>query len=332
VRLSDGRIVIANAGVELRFYDAQGRHQRTVGRKGRGPGEFQRIDHLLRTAGDTLMVWDAGLGPVSIFAPSGDLVRTRRIDPDLVMRTIGYTRATEALTPLPDGSFILHVQQRADPHEVGVPEGVIVRSPIGMFKFAPDLSRVDSLGWWDGGLPQMYLKIGGQAVYKTVPVTTHIRLGVGGDPLRIVVGNGDPYELRVFTLDGRLERVIRNLIPATPIPSEELDRIAQQHDDYCRQQAGGTFASHCADMRRVRDAMPRQTHYPPFNGFTVDSEGSLWVRAPGRGIDIFDPSGAWLGTRSVPGLILDIGRDYVLTIASDSLGVQRVKLYDVQRN
>jgi hypothetical protein len=46
--------------------DAAGRHLQRVGRKGWGPGEFQRPDHLLRLAGDTIAVWDAA-GPVSLF-------------------------------------------------------------------------------------------------------------------------------------------------------------------------------------------------------------------------------------------------------------------------
>src|SRR5690606_16795253 len=43
-RLGDGRIVVANSGThELRFYDAQGRHLRSVGREGEGPGEFRGL-------------------------------------------------------------------------------------------------------------------------------------------------------------------------------------------------------------------------------------------------------------------------------------------------
>ncbi len=40
-RLSDGRIAVANAGsLELRYYDAEGKHLFSTGREGGGPGEF----------------------------------------------------------------------------------------------------------------------------------------------------------------------------------------------------------------------------------------------------------------------------------------------------
>ncbi|MFQ5702894.1 MAG: hypothetical protein ACE5HT_02620 [Gemmatimonadales bacterium] len=44
IRLSDGRIVIANAGTqELRFYDPDGMYDATTGGAGDGPGEFRNI-------------------------------------------------------------------------------------------------------------------------------------------------------------------------------------------------------------------------------------------------------------------------------------------------
>src|SRR5688572_20810198 len=41
---SDGRFIVVNSGTsELRFYDASGRRYSAVGRRGEGPGEYQRI-------------------------------------------------------------------------------------------------------------------------------------------------------------------------------------------------------------------------------------------------------------------------------------------------
>ncbi|MCZ6857663.1 MAG: hypothetical protein O7F70_06650, partial [Gemmatimonadetes bacterium] len=49
VRLSDGRLVVANAGsYELRFYTASGTYQTHAGRQGGGPGEFERISWIQR--------------------------------------------------------------------------------------------------------------------------------------------------------------------------------------------------------------------------------------------------------------------------------------------
>lgn len=41
LRLSDGRIVVANGATsEIRWYDGEGQHLATAGRKGQGPGEY----------------------------------------------------------------------------------------------------------------------------------------------------------------------------------------------------------------------------------------------------------------------------------------------------
>jgi hypothetical protein len=72
----DGHIVIANAGTaELRFFDRSGRHIRTVGGQGGGPGEYRRPSHLMVGPGDTLLVWDAGISSVSFLEPDGTFIR-----------------------------------------------------------------------------------------------------------------------------------------------------------------------------------------------------------------------------------------------------------------
>ncbi|HVH13587.1 MAG TPA: hypothetical protein VM759_11065, partial [Longimicrobium sp.] len=72
VRLSNGHIVLANRGTnELRYYDAHGRHVRTAGRDGDGPGEFRWID-AIANAGDTALVWDAFARRLSRFDDTGD--------------------------------------------------------------------------------------------------------------------------------------------------------------------------------------------------------------------------------------------------------------------
>jgi hypothetical protein len=55
LRLDDGRIVVADGQAnELRWFDAAGRHLKTAGRKGGGPGEFDGLHALLRLPGDSV--------------------------------------------------------------------------------------------------------------------------------------------------------------------------------------------------------------------------------------------------------------------------------------
>ena len=70
--LSDGRIVVGDgAARELRFFSPNGVHQRTVGRRGSGPGEYNELSGVLVTPGDTLLVPDRRNPRMNRVAPDG---------------------------------------------------------------------------------------------------------------------------------------------------------------------------------------------------------------------------------------------------------------------
>src|SRR5687767_4105799 len=52
-------LVIANRGDELRFYDSGGRHRRTTGRSGDGPGEFRAITWLGPSRDSSVIAYDS---------------------------------------------------------------------------------------------------------------------------------------------------------------------------------------------------------------------------------------------------------------------------------
>jgi hypothetical protein len=273
----DGHIVIANAGTaELRFFDRSGRHIRTVGGQGGGPGEYRRPSHLMVGPGDTLLVWDAGISSVSLLEPDGTFIRRDPLEAPRMLDVIGWDYATEGLTPLPDRSFVLHAQPRGSPHELGMQPGVVDRPPVGFFRFSPDLSRVDSLGWY-GGLAQMYLMIDGQAAYATTLVTSHARVAGGGDPLVIYAGDGDPYQIAAFDTAGNLQRIIRRLTPPIPISDSARQRLLAEREDWRDDPYGFR-----ARMRRVEAAMPVQTHYPGYWYLFADRLAYVWVYGPRR--------------------------------------------------
>ncbi|HSL71434.1 MAG TPA: 6-bladed beta-propeller [Longimicrobiales bacterium] len=77
VRLTDGRIVVLNAGTaELRFYDGTGKFLFKSGRKGSGPGEFRVPARLYYTHQDSLLVFDQFQDRESHFDTSGKFTGT----------------------------------------------------------------------------------------------------------------------------------------------------------------------------------------------------------------------------------------------------------------
>jgi hypothetical protein len=58
-RQAEGTIVVADCqSGELRFFDIAGRSLRSVGRRGKGPGEFAFLRRILPLGGDTLAAHD----------------------------------------------------------------------------------------------------------------------------------------------------------------------------------------------------------------------------------------------------------------------------------
>ena len=81
-RMEDGRLVVVNRGSqELLMFGRDGEFLRSVGRRGEGPGEFMDPVELDFVAGDSIVVWDWGLGRIVLFGPDGSHGRSFRLQP-----------------------------------------------------------------------------------------------------------------------------------------------------------------------------------------------------------------------------------------------------------
>ena len=77
-RLPTGGVVIASAlRNNVQFFDERGRHVKSIGRKGQGPGEFDGVD-VLRRVGDTLVVTDMR-DAIHRFTLDGRYVRSEQV-------------------------------------------------------------------------------------------------------------------------------------------------------------------------------------------------------------------------------------------------------------
>lgn len=80
----DHEFVVAEASTsKLHFYELEtGRFLRSVGRRGRGPGEYEAIAWM-RRSGDSLYVFDRALRRLSVLSQSGGLLRSLQLtDPE----------------------------------------------------------------------------------------------------------------------------------------------------------------------------------------------------------------------------------------------------------
>ena len=57
---------------EIRMYDSTGAYIRQIGRKGAGPGEYDRLNGLSVRQDGKLVAWDAGNARVNVYSPDGE--------------------------------------------------------------------------------------------------------------------------------------------------------------------------------------------------------------------------------------------------------------------
>ena len=336
-RLEDGRVAVLSRGNrQLYLFEPTGELSRVMGREGRGPGEFGGPAELQYLRPDTLAVWDSWFGPVSYFHADGDLIRTRSVDLGKVMGAANGVTAESRRIPLADGGFVT-MGGEEDP-TLQPSTGTAVRSPIE-FVLVDQEHATRTLGVWEGE-EVVPVDIGG----VLLPSFTFLDafLAAGAAPPSIYIADGTRDEIRQFSFDGRLVRIIRRSTARVPV-SEEGHRVWVTH----LATAHGAIGLKDLGELLLR-AIPKRDFHPPVAGLFVDPEGFLWVSGWSAsevgGPDlwsVFSPEGRWLGVLPAPRLKVPchwylnpcwMGTDFFLAVGRDELGRERVEGYRIRRH
>jgi hypothetical protein len=318
-RLSDGRIVVANGGTqELRVFDPTGRHLRTTGRKGEGPGEFLAPGVLTVLPGDSVAVYDWNLQRMSVFDPAGTFVRSFALQHSAgVAFPIGR---------FAQGSWLLQPGFTFSPGGTGT---TVVRDTSQLLVFGPDGAMRDSAGRWIG--PDFYIQSEAQhASAVSLPFGRRTAVAVTGD--RFYTGYTERYEIVRRDVGGAVDLVIRVRRADVPLAAADIDA-------HKARQLSDADAQWRPRLERLYQDIPFPATLPAFDDLQVDPEGNLWVLEAGRPADeqrrwaVFDPDGKLLGAIATPPAvsIREVGRDYLLGTWSDDLDVEHVRVYRLDR-
>ncbi|MCC6929156.1 MAG: hypothetical protein IT359_09220 [Gemmatimonadaceae bacterium] len=328
VRLGDGRVVVGDASTnELRVFDQSGDLVRKLGRKGRGPGEFDGLLKLVRVA-DTVGAVDRA-GRLQIFAPDGSLLRS-------VARPAFRVGALAF-----QGSYFADWTLLA----FGYPE-------------PPDMTRSRSIAPMTVGLVSPDGR--DQRIIDTLPGVEVVRSG-GGPPLPVqfapqsylvVAGEracgGYPltWEVKCFDRTGRLvSRTVRD-VPRAPLSGEAR---AFHESETMR----GMRSAPKAQQDEVRE-MLRLTQYAPtapaYGRLIGNGAGEVWIApfdhrsammtaelhptgSAAQRWSVVGRDGRWLADVQLPArfALLDAGADYVAGIQRDADDVERVVVYRLLR-
>lgn len=321
-RLSDGTIVVANAGThELRAFSESGEHRWSAGRQGEGPGEFRSLTWMDRLGGDSLLSFDQRLDRLTIHDGNGNLVRTFKVG------NAGDAGAFPRL-PLQDGRLFASARTIFQAGQLET--GVRADSTLGlMFSMTGEL--LDTVGVFPG--TESYLETDGRSItVMEYPFGRSTHYATSGSHLH--VGHNAAYEVRTYSARGGLERVIRRRGVEKAITAALLnDRIAEIL-------AGIESDAYRQRVEQAYDDLPtREGRLPAYSALAADADGYLWVRdypeprEAGNEWDVFGPDGRWLGSVEIPpGLdVIEIGTGYVLGVWESELGVEQVRSYPLSR-
>jgi hypothetical protein len=324
-RLSDGRIVVANGGThELRFYDGGGAYVSAVGREGGGPGEFRGISVLEVGRDDSIYVFDRGLQRASNFDAHGQLVRDLRVPSSIAPLDYVGRFADERWYARNDELF-----------DSGTP-GPIRRETARYVALDAAFER-DSLITELPGTMWVAFRAFGDVGFREAPFSPSPLHDVFGNCLYVVAG--DEFDVRIFSGDGRLLRVVRNA--GEPQSVSEAHRTAWI-DDFINNLGAEIPEAVRAELPRVLEQIPTPDVLPVYNDLVVDAHAYIWLQeytpqsatsrwwsAAGRWWIVLSPTGELLGRVEMPVAleVYEIGPDYVLGRWLDDIGEEFVRVY-----
>lgn len=264
---------------EIRIFDENGEHVRTLGGPGEGPGELGPPIGMAVDPDDRVWAADMGNNRYTLWDRDGEVVTTRSRPVTL------WPYAWDAGF---DGDRLLeHTQIEGDPGDgtwgflrVSASGDVPVDSlPTPPVDHQPESYEVRD----DQG-----------AMFTAVPFapSEHRAVGRAGEHW---FGVSDAYRLYRAGLDGDTLRIVERRHEPVPVASEEVTEFAERERTQQMEERGAEI-----DLDRIPDVKP------PFEQVIVAGDGHLWVRtALPHGeertrFDVFDPEGRYLGAVRAP--------------------------------
>jgi hypothetical protein len=306
---SDGRVHVADPQARnIRVFSPDGTFLRSVGGPGEGPGEFGHISGLA-VAPEGIAALDGSLNRVTVFGPAGEVVRTVRLQRPSSVFEHNAPMAFDS-----DGRFFDRARlSRPDADSVGV--AIYELSGDGVKTVILLVIERDQVMLEKGGAAYM-------AIPRPFAPEPSIAFGPDGE---VFLSRGDEYWIQEFSPGGERVRVIRRSVQPTAITGHERDSVF-------------TFISE--SFEAVGAALPPATRFPEFRPairrMIVDSDRHLWVlrgedaSAEGVNWSVHNPDGLYLGDVLLPDMVVfHIGREFVVGVTSDELGVQRALILPI---
>ena len=312
-RLSDGSVAVADRyAAEIRIYDREGRHLRSMGRSGEGPGEFRNPFGLWVTSGDTLWAGDYRPWRYNVFTAEGELVRQVNLKP-------GYQNPSRGGGVL-DSGFTINVRRR------------LGRKP----DFSERESYFVEIHDPSGNLTDGPLRILGprQGTIRGGPSTLRTSELFGSSPdidalvSTIALVHGSRPE--VLLLDQKLgvKMIIRYNDPGQNVTNAHV----RAWRDNLRERRGRGWSEY--DDAAISPDRPVADTFPYISSVKIGRDGRIWINRydlPGeeRGWLAYGADGRFVcHLAAMPGITREFGADYVLLEFEE--GTPTVRMHELK--
>lgn len=325
-RLSDGRIVVADASHRLRVYGPDGTYRYTIGGKGGGPGEFRGIGSVQVLEGDSILVRDSWFDRTSVFGPGGTLGRM------FSFATPGEGASSARLMDyLGAGVFLLGDARGWAPAQT---EPGVRREPFTAYLADRDGRILAEIGTFPG--PAMLFITreihGGPGLTVTGALFSR-DTELAGHRDRVYVGDTAVPEVIAYDLEGTVVDTIDTGLPVRPVDDDAVARAL------ATRLVGIEDANRRREMRRIYREMPHPETLPVYSRLEVDAVGLLWIREYALDPDantvwrVYDPDGDEPAVLRFPPRfsIRYLGENVVAGVWRDDLDVEYVWVYRLER-
>lgn len=309
--------VIANTGTNhVHFFGPSGKLRFVVGGEGDGPGEFKDIAQVTSYLSDSVLVYDADHGRMTILDELGQVGRTATLQ---LQTPPG--KPSDTVWPLEGGGVVSELdlgRQGAQSLRIHPGRSAVLRYDAeGMF-----LSSIVEIPGEDFDYAARRQSAGGGThwVGRVLPFRRTAVVTVGLDRVFASVGNG--FDIGKFDIDGTMRRRVRWSLADTEVTQAEVDAYVDKWYG-----------------NGVEYPFPLPDPAQAYADFLVAPEGELWVSEYGPGFNpltrlwrVFAEDGQLLhevdvGARTRVVRIIPGGR--VLAVRLDELDVETVHVFEV---
>lgn len=260
-----GRIFVGEAqDPKIYVFSAGGELLQTVGQRGRGPGEFERLESILAGPGDTLYVFDSGLERLTAFNPDDlELAYDFGVSGD----SLGWPYW---LVGVLDTGFLITYAWSVSPGDdlEGRRMHVLRVGWTGQVQ-PPSVFNLPATEWLMSGEGEdrfaTSMPFGRDPVFRTGPGST------------LYAGWTESVDIAVSAPDGTPGLAISYPLPPIPLTRSEIEQSVEDAFDWYRDAILG------ADLPATK---------PAYETFIVDDRARVWVKTtpPARA----DSAARWL--------------------------------------